>query len=351
MKNSKLYSLILIFAAALLCVQCTTDPIPGPAGEDGIDGIDGVDGVDGVNGTTECAQCHNVAKSEAVHASFIKSFHSGIPNEDNNSWGRGTSSSCSQCHNGQGFADYAEFGIAGSYDTSGPLTCSSCHDKHSSFDFDTDGKDYALRYLRPVTLMTDETYTIDYDDKPSNTCAACHQPRRTLVDDGSGFVAVSGHWGPHHGPQSTLLEGIQGEELAGRVDYPDPGSAAHRKGSSCTACHMDEPSGTDNGYHTWVPSYSTACTECHNDAPEEVEGFAEDMETLLAQLEDIGILHSEVVDGHLEVHPIEGDWPLLEARAAWNYLLIYEDSSNGIHNPKYAKALIQNSIEALNNAD
>ena len=49
MKNSKLYSLILIFAVALLSIQCTTDPIPGPPGEDGIDGIDGIDGADGFN--------------------------------------------------------------------------------------------------------------------------------------------------------------------------------------------------------------------------------------------------------------------------------------------------------------
>ena len=72
------------------------------------------------------------------------------------------------------------------------------------------------------------------------------------------------------------------------------------------------------------------------------------MVALLAVLEDVGILHSEINDeNELEVHPVEGEWPLTESQAAWNYLLIYEDASNGIHNPNYAKALIKNSLEAV----
>ena len=39
--------------------------------------------------------------------------------------------------------------------------------------------------------------------------------------------------------------------------------------------------------------------------------------------------------------------PLKEAQAAWNFALLREDRSKGIHNPNYAKALIANSIEAL----
>jgi len=40
-------------------------------------------------------------------------------------------------------------------------------------------------------------------------------------------------------------------------------------------------------------------------------------------------------------------FPLKEARVAWNFALLREDRSKGIHNPDYAKALISNSIEAL----
>jgi hypothetical protein len=223
---------------------------------------------------------------------------------------------------------------------------------HTSFDFEGDGYDYALRSIAPVDLIVDPGYTIDYAGT-SNTCASCHQPRTAPpVDNGMGlFQVTSTHWGPHHGPQATLLEGIQGAEIEGDVEYPDPASAGHRKGASCTSCHMGESDGDINGLHTWVPTTSD-CAKCHsNGIPEEVGGFKEDMATLLTQLEEIGILHSEVVDDVLEVHPVPGTYDILAAEAAWNYILIYEDASGGTHNPKYAKALIQNSIEALNNAD
>jgi hypothetical protein len=49
MKNLKLFGSLMVFASALLCVQCTSDPITGPPGTDGIDGIDGQDGQDGVS--------------------------------------------------------------------------------------------------------------------------------------------------------------------------------------------------------------------------------------------------------------------------------------------------------------
>jgi len=35
------------------------------------------------------------------------------------------------------------------------------------------------------------------------------------------------------------------------------------------------------------------------------------------------------------------------AGARFNYQMCLEDRSNGVHNPKYVKALLQNSIEAL----
>jgi len=60
-------------------------------------------------------------------------------------------------------------------------------------------------------------------------------------------------------------------------------------------------------------------------------------------LETAGALHFE--DGAW--HPVRTTVPIAVAEAAWNFLLVYEDMSNGVHNPAYAKALIRNSIEAL----
>ena len=73
--------------------------------------------------------------------------------------------------------------------------------------------------------------------------------------------------------------------------------------------------------------------------PSEVGGLAADMATLATLLETVGAVH----DGH----PVPGVYSVEEAQAAWNYLLVLEDASNGIHNPKYVKALIAGSIEVL----
>ena len=142
-------------------------------------------------------------------------------------------------------------------------------------------------------LITDGTI-IDYGEN-SNMCINCHQPRRTgPIDDGMGmFRVTSSHWGPHHGPQATLLEGIQGSEIAGSASYPTATSATHRTESSCVNCHMSETTDGSDGLHTWIPS-NNACTACHtNGVPTEVSGLAGDMTTLAALLETAGIVHDD----------------------------------------------------------
>ncbi|MDZ7614220.1 MAG: hypothetical protein U5K51_11365 [Flavobacteriaceae bacterium] len=42
-----------------------------------------------------------------------------------------------------------------------------------------------------------------------------------------------------------------------------------------------------------------------------------------------------------------GTYPASVAQAVWNYQTLNEDQSNGAHNPGYTKALLKNSIEAL----
>ncbi len=315
MKNIKLLSFLMI-ATSLLFIQCTTDPIPGTSGVDGQDGIDGQNGLngqDGATGTTECAECHNISTSEGVHASYLFSGHAAGAA----SGYAGGRSSCSRCHSNEGFIDYVTLGSTNEngYENPTAITCTTCHDMHKTFDFENEGYDYALRTLRGVDLIVDASYTINYEGT-SNLCANCHQPRTaTPVDSGDGtFRVTSSHWGPHHGPQATFLEGIQGAELAGAIEYPAAGSAIHRKGSSCTECHMGETTGGIDGNHTWIPT-ATACTSCHpNGAPEGVAGLEEEMEVLLAMLEDVGILHK---DEEGEVHPVPETYSITEAHAAW----------------------------------
>ncbi len=389
MKNSRLMSFLVILASSLLFVQCTSDPLQGPAGLDGINGIDGVDGIDGADTSAEsCISCHSNTFRAPIYTAYQTSFHSKGITEGSVEYA-GARASCAQCHSDEGFVDYivkGEANIDGYYfnglpeivlvtndngtpdddtdDFEEPLldeygvpvyelgtgepnvteiTCTTCHDTHKSFDFENDGNDLALRALDPVSLITDGTI-IDYGDG-SNTCINCHQPRRTgPVDDGAGmFRITSTHWGPHHGPQATLLEGIQGMLIAGGSEtIPEVGSAAHRTGSTCVSCHMGATTDGTDGLHTMIPS-AASCIECHSNGIPPDTFLDADMATLYGLLETAGLLETE--EG--SVHPVPGTYPLVEAEAAWNYLFIYEDGSNGVHNPKYAKALIKNSIQAL----
>ncbi|RKN82383.1 hypothetical protein [Ulvibacterium marinum] len=375
MKNSKLIGFLVLVISSLLFVQCTSDPIPGPPGADGIDGVNGVDGQDGIDGTASCISCHSNAARDIVESSFALSAHGagGVFSFT------GARIDCASCHSTKGHLDFLAFGEVDSVSLSNtsPITCATCHDKHSTFDFENDGEDFALRSIDPVTLVIDETTVVDFGGT-SNNCATCHQPRNSYVipaENGTGqYVVATTRFGPHHGPQTTMLEGIMGANIPGSEGYPGVASAAHRTGASCVSCHMGESTDVNEGLHSWNPT-EAACIACHtNGVPEEMAGFTEGMATLKQLLtEVVGEEYAVDTEGNpvfdVDGNPVgtgvpitglivdvpspnrsnEGIFTTEQAQAAWNYMTLLEDQSNGIHNPGYSRALLTNSIEALQN--
>ncbi|REE82288.1 hypothetical protein BX611_1835 [Lutibacter oceani] len=362
MKNLKLIGFLMILASSLMFIQCTSDPIAGPqglAGADGIDGIDGVNGVDGVDGvdsTASCVACHSDSHRDPIEASYKLSLHAMDPLHTDRGTGDQINTSdytnrqsCAQCHTSEGYIDYVSgFPIASGDGYPDDLayaygkqtiSCNTCHNSHSSFDFDTDGQDFALRNFDPVTLIIDGVTTIDMGT--SNNCATCHQPRQVDFPAGIEDVTItSSRYGPHHGPQSTVVEGIFGANIAGSVGYPGVGTSTHRTGASCVSCHMGETTDGTDGLHSWHPTENT-CLNCHvNGAPTEVSGYAEDFQTLHDLLVAAGSLTESG-------STVPGTFSAAVGQATWNYKTLEEDKSNGIHNPGYAKALLKNSIEAL----
>lgn len=360
MKNSKLIINLVMVISSLMFFQCTSEytPITGPAGADGKDGVDGVDGVDG--SAAACITCHSNTHRDAIRDAYAISNHA-----NGTSWAyAGTRTSCARCHNNEGFIDFqSELYVdengdqsvnPNGYTVANPINCTGCHDAHRSFDFDNDGNDYALRTLDPVTLIIDPDTTINVNNDSdtmgySNTCINCHQPRTAAPtpNEWGNYKVTSSHWGPHHGPQGTFLYGLGGAILPGAM--PAVGAAGHAQGASCVACHMGEPSAADNGGHTWNPT-DNACLNCHESVPEGVDGLAALRATLLSELQAKGLDSTGTkyifdVDGKLQT----GTYPVKITQAAFNYILLNEDRSNGIHNPEYAIDLAQNSIDALQN--
>ncbi|WP_242133701.1 hypothetical protein [Aestuariivivens marinum] len=389
MKNLKLIVNLIVVTSSLMFFQCTSDytAIPGQDGENGTNGIDGVDGIDGIDGvgTQVCIDCHSDTHRSGIWDAYLTSNHGGDPAYSYESWDRGTRESCASCHNNEGFIDYIETGAVavGGYGVSNPLSCNGCHDSHSSFDFENDGNDMAVRTAAPVDFKVFaedpnlDDYILDYGNA-SNLCANCHQPRRgTPTPDANGkYMNTSTHWGPHHGPQTALLEGLLGAYTTFTLVEAIPAvkQAKHRTDTgSCVDCHMRHT--TDGSYgHSWNPTRNN-CSDCHGGPVEElkVTGLEEDMDTLGHLLEQVigqaiardangdyqpvfeadgvtpvpvvGIVHYDAGDDAW--HPVRGLFDLKAAEAAWNFLFILEDRSKGIHNPDYAKSLIKNSIANL----
>lgn len=270
----------MMLASSALFVNCTSDPVVGADGADGADGIDGIDGIPGIDGldsTADCRSCHSSEHRDPIKASYALSVHA----EGGAVGYAGGRASCTRCHSSEGFVNYIDGVAAVDIENPTPISCNTCHSSlagHRSFDFENDGNDYALRTLAPVQLIVDENIFLDGANESdvmgtSNTCITCHQPRtETPVADADGeFTVTSSHYGPHHGPQSTLLEGIQGYEFSS-VGISAAGTAGHKEGSSCIACHMGETTDGTDGAHTWNPT-ATACLNCHNSEPESVSGY------------------------------------------------------------------------------
>lgn len=375
MKKTRFLHFLLILSLGIVFTNCTSDNPIYVAGEDGIDGIDGVDGVDG--SAAACIACHASSHTGPITDAWMMSGHGS-----GSSWARGTSTSCAQCHNNEGYLDYLS-GVYFKTDTNGdlvedingdpiptvnpdgyavsnPISCTGCHSSHRSFDFENDGNDYAVRNIDPVKLDLDPTITIDFSNSAdqlglSNACITCHQPRTSYpVPTGTADITItSKRYGPHHGPQATLYEGVLGANIAGSTGYPGVGTSTHRTGASCTSCHMGESEDASEGGHNWAPTLN-ACTTCHTgmtEISESIADFDSDFGTLENLLLAAGYINA---DGYIQGNnggDASGGNPLVvpvaHAQAIWNYKTIAEDKSKGLHNPAYTRALILNSIEAL----
>jgi hypothetical protein len=360
MKKLKLLSYVIIAASGLLFMQCTSDQeyVVGPAGADGIDGVDGVDGTDGTDGTNgvgaeSCISCHSNEHREPIEASYALSGHANQTiMYDGSTLSEYTNRTyCAECHTNEGYIEYQETGyVAAVFTNPTAISCTTCHDNHNTFDFENDGYDYALRNFDPVPLRkVNEDYVIDYGDK-SNSCITCHQPRTIprLDADEAGVendsIVVPNRYGPHYGAQSIMLEGVYGAEIAGDVTYPAAVSSTHRNGASCVSCHMGEPNSVgEDGSHTMSRTF-TACATCHTDAEALMTNLQTEVTGLMEELEVLFEAEGILVDGDL-IYDVE--YPKDVADAYWNYRFVYYDHSKGVHNPAYTRALLNNSIKAL----
>jgi hypothetical protein len=214
--------------------------------------------------------------------------------------------------------------------------CRTCHQIHVTYT----SEDWALETTDPVTMVVSGA---TFDGGSGNLCANCHQARRYMADFAStttagSFESTSPRFNPHLSVQGDMLLGLPGAGVEGQ-----PGAHYSMVENTCVGCHLGEG---DN--HLFEPQLAT-CQECHADAENfDINGAQTAVEERLAELEtvmlDAGLL-TRAEDGTVSVVP--GTWDEATATALWNYGVIHEDASRGVHNPNYVNALLDASFEAL----
>lgn len=346
---------LLLFAFVVMCIapSCVKEGPMGPAGTNGTNGTDGADGADG---SVTCLACHSGTNMTQKRAEFAMSEHSVGAIAVDYAGGR---ASCARCHSHEGFVQYATLGsVAGDITNPSAWECATCHGIHSTFE----GTDYALRLNAPAVANYDVTLKIDVKGN-SNMCVNCHQTRAAepnKATPGETFKITSKHYGPHYSAQGNVVAGVGFAEIPGSVAYPAAGSAVHLAQASCTGCHMapftkeKAFTGTamvSRGGHSYIPSV-TACNTCHGGDPitnYNYGGVQSDVHIKLDQLRDklieLGLV--EYVEADEAYEPIIGTYPMVHVQAYFNWKGLKDDRSFGVHNPKYVKALLTNTLEAL----
>ncbi|HLG31974.1 MAG TPA: T9SS type A sorting domain-containing protein [Ignavibacteriaceae bacterium] len=302
-----------------------------------------------------CAWCHDSGTHHFFPEQWDYSKH-GIMDVREDRKG------CANCHDGLGFVQWVKGGKAplpNDMTTQNAIGCATCHDPHDLAN---------PNQLRTVTATLKNG--IEFTDGGKGTlCVNCHQGRRVTETYVSGYLNnLSSHYGPHYGIQADLLIGENmwtwGESLP---------SSPHLSATenACIDCHMytsPEHEGIPlSGGHTFNMTdpdgidHVEACESCHGNFGEE---FAEKKFYINgnADLDGNGVaegLQHEVHGlleilakllppyGQIEPGVIDSTWTLDEAAGLYNYKVVEEDRSGGIHNPQFTVALLYLSIEKL----
>jgi hypothetical protein len=249
---------------------------------------------------------------------------------------RGEGTNCAGCHGTEGAKARINAGLP-PHDPSvegivnvSPFNCSTCHNIHSTYTL----ADFALTgAAEPVKMeYTDGTF----DGGLGNLCSNCHQIRNEAPAVADGNVEItSTRYGTHHGVEAQMLLGEGGLGVSG-----SPSSHYQIVENTCVTCHMG-----DERNHTYEPAIER-CQACHaevedfdvNGVQTEIQGMVDELTTIFT---DQGYMTPE--DGLW----VAGTYPEEVANAMWNYSFVVEDQSMGVHNSAFARLLLEQALEAM----
>ncbi len=348
--NTSLKSLTLIFFAIVIGFSLTIVSCEGPAGKDGIAGKDGKDGQE------QCGACHN--SSSVIVARQLQWANSQHATGTSLSY---ASVECAACHTSEGFHETLSSGkesTAAEIMNPSGQTCRTCHNIHKDFA-DTD---WSLTKTGNVKFRANAA---SFDFGKGAVCATCHQsravnPEIVITNPSATYTIASSYFGPHYSTAANSFSAIGAIEIPGTEAYAKTFVHQNVLKNSCVDCHMGKASGTTAGGHTMKMStndgatdYVAACTGCHEGVKNfDFYGTQTETKKLILDLrakliEKAAITISDEIDYSTDRAKV-GTYPVYTVAAIYNYKWAIADRSLGIHNPKYIKAVLKNTINALN---
>jgi hypothetical protein len=320
-----------------------------------------------------CNQCHESPKSHSLGLYWRESAHSNMKL----SAGESNRSACWPCHNGSSFIAWTNAWGAGRKTTSADtakvdanfksISCAVCHDPHGN------SNEFLVRYPKIDTLANGFKVPTGKGGK-SQLCMNCHRGRvNGVATVKAQFGRFNSRFYPHYSSQADMFLGTQGWEFGLGLE----GLSSHGGlKDGCVTCHMAE--------RTVVPGYSKAqrdhnmamsengvdkvegCVECHGsiktfrdikastdyDMDGKIEGAIDEVDGLMAKLkaklpldatgEPVTMnTDSMIVKNFATTNKL--NYQSLIA-SLWNYNYISHDMSMGVHNTKYAVALLRASL-------
>jgi hypothetical protein len=340
-----------------------------------------------------CGGCHNANPptfpewSASGHAAVVPDVLQTMSSNPNNI------RTCGVCHSGS-----ARLAMIGGSDPATtltkdynvPQTCAVCHDPHQTNAYPVQLRNPTTSFnnfeLTSSNVASEAAFTSFYNANVNvNLCAQCHNDRGAAWTDTSRA--------PHHSLQYNLLLGYAGEQLFLPSPFPGahsglPSTAVYSTNglfyltNQCASCHMPPETASYSGNnHTFSPGYSV-CLNCH-DGPSYQASLAYDLSNQVCQiitglntwagtqtnslLVTNGVVAWEyTTPGGLTWQPHSGgavtNWSLTNPvtftgptsagqalipdnikKARFDLYLILNDGSFGVHNPIYARFLLQSA--------
>jgi hypothetical protein len=324
-------------------------------------------------GAGACSQCHDDLPGHYYSAEWNNSLHAVTTRTPSGSASR---MACVRCHTAMGFVNYmANLGSTNAYATNTDyeaITCQACHNPHDA------SNPHQLRAGINYTLPNGAAIVTITNAGSGGFCMNCHHGRNGSVTNSTvQYPTALPTWnggnafGPHDGPQSEMLEGINAVTYGKTI----PSSPhANVVSNTCVGCHMQPIASTDPAFtlaggHSTKMSYTNSlgarvcvtyvCNQCHGaitnfnfpvadyNGDGVIEGVQTEVQHLLDKLSTLLPNTNYVVDGLVKSPSPTTNWASKYLNAAYNWQFVNNDGSLGVHNAAFAVGLLKASIGDL----